>query len=359
MQAIIMAGGEGTRLRPLTEYLPKPLIPLLDEPAAGCALQLLRRHGIREATMTLRCRAEQIRCALGDGTPWGVSLTYAEEAEPLGTAGSVKQAARAGKTLLVMSSDVLTDCDLSAMIAHHRQSGAVATVALTEVDHPAAYGVCRVDEAGRIVRFVEKPGREAPLRGLVNAGIYLLEPSVLAGIPANVPWDFGRDVFPRLIASGARVCGYFMRGYWRDIGCPEQYARAQEDFLMGRVGLTVRGRRAGRAILAPGAVISPGAKIAGRCYIGANARIGAGAVIGPGTVISRGARVLGGVHIEHACLWPDARAEGDAILRGVVVMPVPGNATLCRMAPYPVPDDRNCRPERGLTAAETLHIMRT
>ena len=193
----------------------------------------------------------------------------------------------------------------------------------------------------------------------MNAGIYLLEPSVLAGIPAGAPWDFGRDVFPRMIASGARIAGYPMRGYWRDIGCPEQYARAQEDFLMGRVGLTLRGRRVGRAILAPGAVVSPGARITGRCYIGAHARIGAGAVIGPGTVISRNAQVSGSVHIEHACLWPDARAEGDAILRGVVVMPVPGNAALQRMAPYPVPDDETCQRERGLTATTSLHIMRT
>lgn len=359
MQAIILAGGEGRRLRPLTEDRPKPLIPLLDEPAAGYGLHLLRRHGFREATLAVGCGAEQIRACFGDGSAYRMSVDYAAEDAPLGTAGSVRHAARAGETVLVMCGDVLTDCDLSAMITAHRRSGAAATVALAETDHPAEYGLCDLDAQGRITRFVEKPGSAAPPRGLVSTGICLLEPLAVAAIPQRGAWDFGRDVFPRMAVEGS-LAGWVMRGYWRDIGCVEQYAQAQHDLLMGRVGLPVRGQRRGRAIVGQGARISPGARITGRCYIGEGAVIGAGAVVGEGAVISRGAVVTGGVRISHACLFPGVRAEGEAILRGVAILPgAEGGAQ--RIPPYrpEEPPNKKHQCERGLTAEPSLHIMWT
>lgn len=360
MQAIILAGGEGTRLRPLTEDMPKPLIPLLDEPVSGYGMRLLHRHGIGEVTLAVGCGTEKIRACFGDGGAYRMRVTYAQEDEPLGTAGSVRQAARAGETVLVMCGDVLTDCDLSAMIAAHRRSGAAATVALTAAEHPAAYGLCDLDAQGRITRFVEKPGRDAPPLGLVSTGICLLEPSAVAEIPQQGAWDFGRNVFPRMAAAG-RLGGWIMQGYWRDVGCIGQYAQAQHDLLMGRVGLPVRGQRRGRAIVGHGARISPGARITGRCYIGEDALVGAGAVIGEGAVISRSAVVNGGAHISHACLFPRVRVEGEAILQGVVMLPSATGRGLYRIAPYPheesVGKKHLC--ERGLTAESSLHIMRT
>lgn len=334
VQTIVLAGGEGTRLRPLTEGLPKPLVPLLDEPVAGYVLQLLRRHGVREATMTLRCGAEQVKAAFDSGSGYSVVLSYAEEDMPLGTAGSVKAAAVGERTLLVISGDILTDCDLSTMYASHRASGALATIALAEVEDTARYGLCKMDEGGYIRRFIEKPGQDAPRHGWVNAGIYFLEPQVLKRIPPDTFWDFGRDVFPRMAAEGL-LHGFPLSGYWQDIGTLAGYAQGQTDLLMGRVGLAVRGRRVGRAMIGKGAQVDARAKITGRCFIGEHASVGPGVTLGEGAVLCRGVCVNGSVRVEHACLWPDAHVEGVAALRHVVILPRHGHCELERIAPYP------------------------
>lgn len=336
-QAIIMAGGAGMRLRPLTEERPKPLIPLLDEPVAGYALKLLRRHGVSQATMTLHCMADQVMRRFGDGAAYGMALRYQVEEEPRGTAGSVRDAAQGmAGTVLVLSGDGLTDCDLTAMYALHKASGAQASLVLAKVEDPTPYGLCERAADGRILRFVEKPaGGQAP--AMVNTGIYFLEREVLDRIPPDMPWDFGRDVFPAMARDGAALYGWPMRGYWCDIGSPEAYARAQTDLLMGRVGLPIRGRRVGRAILAEDAQIDRRAQVTGRCYVGSGAVVKGGATLGPGTVVGRGAQVGDGARIEHACLWENVRVDGDAILKHVVVMPRQGNSTLQRLAPYGLP----------------------
>lgn len=328
VETIILAGGEGIRLRPLTQSRPKPLMPLLDEPVAGYMLKLLHRHGVGSAVMTLRSGAQQLRAAFGDGSGYSLALRYAQEDKPLGTAGSVKAAVQGGGTLLVVSGDILTDCDLNAMYMHHRNTGALATVALTAVEDARPYGLCETDEQGRILRFTEKPAAAEALPGLVNAGIYLLERQVLQRIPPNGPWDFGRDVFPDMAAEGL-LQGVLLRGYWRDIGTPACYARAQDDLLRGRVGLPVHGRRVGQAILAPGAQVDARARITGRCYVGEGAVIGPGAWVGPGTVLCSGAYVGSGVQVSHACLWPGVRVEGRAVVRETLLLHGGG------IAPYP------------------------
>lgn len=331
---VIMAGGEGRRLRPLTEERPKPLMPLLDEPVLGMTLQLLRRHGAEEATVTVCYRAEQVMRALGDGGAYGVRLRYVREATPRGTAGSVLDAAAGAKgTVLVMSGDGLTDCDLTGLAKRHRQGGGLASLVLKRLDKPEEYGVCELAADGRIVRFTEKP-MAAASGSLVNTGIYFLEPEALAWIPARGSCDFGRELLPELVAADARVMGLETDAYWCDIGSREAYAQAQMDLLLGRVGLAIRGRRQGGAILAPGMQLAPGVQVTGRCYVGQNAHIGAGTVLGPGTVVGRGAQVGRNVRMEHACLWENARVGGDAILRNVVVMPRAGNETLQRVVPY-------------------------
>lgn len=332
--AIIMAGGEGRRLRPLTEHRPKPLMPLLDEPVIGMTLRLLRRHGLKEATLTLCYRADDIRHALGDGRAYGIRLHYAVEDTPRGTAGSVKDASRAMEgTVLVLSGDGLTDADLTALYHQHKASGAAASMMVKRVVDPSAYGVCVTDGQGRIVAFREKPV-DAPANSLVNTGIYFLEPEALAMVPDEGAYDFGREMFPAMLACGMHIHALESNAYWCDIGSREAYARAQLDLLTGQVGLPVHGQRMGGAIMGKGCRLAPDVRIAGRCYIGDHARIGRGAVLGSGTVIQSGAVIGSSVHLENACLWENACIDSGSIFKNVVVMPQNGHASLQRIVPY-------------------------
>ena len=329
---IIMAGGEGRRLRPLTETRPKPLMPLLDEPVVGMTLRLLRRHGIRCATLTVCYRAEDIRHALGDGSSYGMALRYAVEETPRGTAGSVRDAARDMEgTVLVLSGDGLTDADLTALWERHRTSGAEASLVVKRVENPGEYGVCETNDNGRILRFAEKPGKDAIPGSLVNTGIYFLERSALERIPEDGPYDFGRELFPAMLAAGAKLQAIETDAYWCDIGNPAAYAKAQGDLLAGRVALPVPGLRQGGAILGRGCSLAPSVRIEGRCYVGSFARIDGGTVLGAGTVIGSGATVGRNVHLENACLWAGAQVDGGAILKNVVVIPQAGHRALQRM----------------------------
>lgn len=332
--AIIMAGGEGRRLMPLTEHRPKPLMPLLDEPVIGMTLRLLRRHAVRQATLALCYRAEDVVHALGDGTAYGVSLRYAVEKTPRGTAGCVKDAARGMEgTVLVLSGDGLTDADLTELYQRHRASGASASLVVKRLEEAAGYGLCETDTAGRVTGFREKPSH-APRNSLVNTGIYFLEPDVLEGIPEEGMVDFGHELLPQLVEDGVHVQALETDAYWCDIGSREAYAKAQMDMLTGRVGLPVHGHRVGTAIVGKDCHVARDVRIAGRCYIGDRARVERGTVLGEGTVILPGAVVGPSVHLENACLWENAAIDGGTILKNVVVMPRAGNRSLQRIVPY-------------------------
>jgi len=323
--AVIMAGGEGRRLRPLTQQRPKPLIPLLDEPVIGMTLRLLRRYGYRSATIAVCYRADDLRRALGDGSAYGISLRYVQEVAPRGTAGCVKDAAMGMEgTVLVLSGDGLTDADLTALHEQHVQSGAMASMVLKRVEDPSAYGVVEVDAEGRILSFAEKPD-DAPPNSLVNTGIYFLEQEALAGIPGEGMPDFGREMFPRWLAQGKALQGLETNAYWCDIGSREAYARAQMDLLYGRVGMPVNGKRYGQAIIAGSCAVAADVRVNGRCYVGEGAVIDRGVVLGAGTVIHQGVRVGRNVHLERACLWENAQIDGGCILKNVVVLPGEGN----------------------------------
>ena len=227
MKAVIMAGGEGSRLRPLTCACPKPMVPVLDRPVMAYTLDLLRRHGVSQAAVTLMYLAGQVSGYFGDGAEYGVNLTYFTEQTPLGTAGSVGQAAHMlDETTVVLSGDGLTNCDLTAALRFHRDRGALATLVLKKVKSPLEYGVVLTDGQGRVQRFVEKPGWGEVCSDAVNTGIYLLEPQAIAMIPADRPWDFGREMFPRMVEEGLPVYGWLMEGYWCDIGDTAAYLRA-------------------------------------------------------------------------------------------------------------------------------------
>lgn len=313
LQAIIMAGGEGVRLRPLTCSLPKPLVPLLGEPCMGYALRLMRQHGITRIGSTLWYRPKCIRDTLHRGERWGVSLRYYEETVPLGTAGSLRMAMNELKdTFFVLSGDGLTDCDLTQAMAFHREKGAVATLVLKRVGIPLPYGVVVTDGSGRITRFLEKPAWGEVVSDLVNTGIYILEPEIFSHIPEGGMPDFGKDVFPALVRSGLPVYGYETDGYWCDIGDLRAYLKAQQDLLSGRVRLP---HPAG---VDPAARVDPAAEIGDECWIGPGAVIGPGArvirsAVGPDAAVGEGAVVT------DSCLWTRAAVRSKARVAGSVL----------------------------------------
>lgn len=238
LEAVILAGGKGTRLRPLTLSRPKPMLPVGDLPLLEHVVHLLRRHGYSKIGVTLQYMPWAVQTHFGDGRGWGVSLTYAVETEPRGTAGSVKVLEdRLNDTFTVISGDALTDFDLGELGAFHRASGALVTMALARVDDPSQYGVVELDGRGRVVRFLEKPAPGEAFSNLVNTGIYVLDRRVLAAVPAGVPFDFSRELFPLLLARGEKVFGCALPGYWRDIGTPDSYRQANADVAAGRVAV--------------------------------------------------------------------------------------------------------------------------
>lgn len=335
--AIILAGGEGRRLRPLTEQRPKPLMPLLGQPVMGYTLRLLRRHGIPHATVTLCYRAQDIIRALGDGSSYGVSLAYQVEEQPRGTAGSVKDAAQGmSGTVLVLSGDVLTDADLTGLYTRHRASGAALSMAVKRLPCAEGLGVCDTDAAFRVIAFHEKPD-PPPQNALVNTGIYFMEPEALALIPSVGAAGIAQDLLPMLLSAGMPVQALEMNAYWQDIGNPQSYAQAQQDMLAGQVAVQVPGRRAGAAIMGQGCSIAADVRMTGRCYIGDHAHVDSGAVLGPGTVLLSGVHVGRSARLENACLWENAWVDNGSILKNVVVMPRNGHASLQRIIPcHPV-----------------------
>ena len=239
MKAIVMAGGEGTRLRAVTGGAPKPLVPLLGKPIMGHILELLRRHGFDDICATLRYRGGDIIRAFGDGSAWGVRLRYMLETEPLGTAGGVKNCADfiEGEDVLVISGDAACDFDLSALWHAHRESGAAVTVALCRSSEPLRYGLAVTDGEGRIRSFIEKPDWPHVVTDCINTGIYVLSPRALEAIPSGRPCDFARELFPALLDAGELLRGEVLDGYWRDIGTPLSYYQCCVDALEGRLRL--------------------------------------------------------------------------------------------------------------------------
>ena len=237
-----MAGGEGTRLRPLTASKPKPMVTVVGKPCLQHVLELLRRHGLREAVVTLSFMPQAIRTYFADGEELGMELEYSVEAEPLGTAGSVRLAGeRLDETFLVISGDAVCDVDLTELVAAHRTSGAAVTIGIRSVPDPLEYGIVVTDAAGRVERFHEKPSWGQVFTDTVNTGIYVIEPEVLAHIPEGRACDFSEDVFPSLLASGIPLHGHVLDGYWQDVGTLEQLRTANFDALEGRVRLEIPG----------------------------------------------------------------------------------------------------------------------
>src|ERR1700761_253075 len=283
-----MAGGEGTRLRPMTANQPKPLLPVANRPIMEHVLRLLRRHGFTATVVTVQFLAALVRNYFGDGEDFGMELQYATEEMPLGTAGSVKNAEDAlrDEPFLVISGDALTDIDLTAMVRFHKEQGALVTVGLTRVPDPLEFGIVIADEDGRIQRFLEKPTWGQVFSDTVNTGIYVMEPEVFDFIPAAEQVDWSEDVFPALLAKDKLLYGYVADGYWEDVGTHEKYLKAHADVLSRRVAVELDAFEVAPGVwVGEGAHVDPGAKLEGPLYIGDYAQVESGAELLEYTVL--------------------------------------------------------------------------
>jgi NDP-sugar pyrophosphorylase family protein len=320
--AVILAGGQGTRLRPLTLATPKPIVPLLNVPFIAYQLALLRQHGITDVVLSCSYLVDEVRRIMGNGAAHGVRLRYAVETEPLGTAGGVRNAVDLVRELVVvLNGDILTDLDLGAMLRFHAERASRATLYLTRVADPTQYGLVELEPDGRVRSFVEKPAPGQATVDTVNAGVYVLDRQVVAAIPTGRAVSIERETFPGLLRDGVPFFGWVAGSYWLDIGSPAKYRQGQLDLLAGRVATEVRPAGAGpdgRSV-APGAHIAPGATLSGPCVIGAGTRVEPGARVGPNAVLGAGCLVGAGALVEGAILWDAVTVGAGAVLRDCIV----------------------------------------
>ncbi|GAA4099466.1 mannose-1-phosphate guanyltransferase [Nonomuraea soli] len=322
MKAVVMAGGEGTRLRPMTANQPKPLLPVVNRPIMEHVLRLLKRHGLTETVVTVQFLAALVRSYFGDGDELGMTLHYATEDLPLGTAGSVKNAASRLRddSFLVISGDALTDVDLSDMIRFHRANSALVTIGLKRVPNPLEFGIIIVDEAGRIQRFLEKPTWGQVFSDTVNTGIYVMEPEILDEVADGQAVDWAADVFPKLLERGAPLYGYVADGYWEDVGTHESYLKAQADALAGRVKLDIGGFELSPGVwVAETAAVDPEAVLKGPLLIGDYAKVEAGAELREYTVLGDNAVVREGAFLHRAVVHDNVYLGPGTNLRGCVI----------------------------------------
>ncbi|HLG50119.1 MAG TPA: NDP-sugar synthase [Chloroflexota bacterium] len=321
MKAVILVGGEGTRLRPLTVKAPKPMLPVVNRPFLELVIAYLRRHGIQDVILSMGYRSEVIEAYFGDGQRFGVNLAYVVESSPLGTAGGVKNVEKyIDGTFFVFNGDILTDLDLGAMLQFHRERGACATLALTPVDDPSAYGLVETDPDGRVRRFVEKPRPDQITTNLINAGTYILEPEILERIPPDTYYMFERGVFPSLLDRGSPLFGYPSDCYWIDIGTPARYIAVHRDVLSGRVEHLRESVPIGTAVTAgAGTRIDPGATIDGPVVLGEGVQIEAGARVRGPAVIGDGCLIGPESEVDGAILWRKVRLGARVILRECVI----------------------------------------
>jgi mannose-1-phosphate guanylyltransferase/phosphomannomutase len=321
VKAVILAGGEGTRLRPLTSNQPKPMMPLVNKPMLEHIVTLLARHGFDDIVVTVAYLGNQIRDYFGDGADFGVTMRYATEDTPLGTAGSVRNAsAELDDTFLVISGDVLTDIDLSSLVAAHRARGALASIALKRVENPLEFGIVITNADGDIERFLEKPSWGQVFSDTINTGIYVLEPDIFEFIPADEVVDFSGDVFPAALAKGLSLHGHVADGYWEDVGTSEAYLQAHADVLDGRVDVDIGGFEVGDGVwFGEGAEVDPDARVEGPVVIGDNSRLEAGAHLGAYTVIGTDVVVKADATLERAVCHDHVYVGRGARLRGTTV----------------------------------------
>jgi mannose-1-phosphate guanylyltransferase len=314
MKGLILAGGKGTRLRPLTLNTPKPIVPVVNQPFLLYQIDLMRSGGIDEVILSLSYQPRKIEDLLRDGTDYGINIHYAVEGTPLGTGGAFKNAeAEITSTTVVFNGDVLTGLDLSAVIAHHKRSQAVATIVLIPVDNPSAYGLVETTENGQVQRFVEKPGSDEITCNTVNAGVYVLEPSVLRYMPKGEPYSFERGLFPTLLERKELVMSYILDKYWIDIGTPAKYLEVHHDILAGRfASKRIPGSALDRSTLPANVLVD------GKSILDAEVTVRSGVRI-QNSVIGRNCKIEEGAQIVDSVVWAGTTIDANARVEGSIV----------------------------------------
>ncbi|HZM95151.1 MAG TPA: NDP-sugar synthase [Vicinamibacterales bacterium] len=322
MKAILLAGGKGTRLRPLTVHTPKPIVPIFNRAFLHYQIDLLKQvPEIDEVILSLNYQPRRIEEMFGDGADLGIKIRYVVEPIPLGTAGAIKYAGdKLTESVVVFNGDVMTELDLAAVIRLHRERRARATIVLTPVENPSAYGLVETDGHGNIQRFLEKPKPEEITTNYINAGIYVLEPDTFDRIPSEVPWSIERSYFPSLIERGETFVAYLYDGYWIDIGTPEKYAQVHRDIMDGRFKAPpFADLSAPRTFIAQDARIEDGATIEAPVFIDEGVLVKAGSRIGPHAVLGRQTQVEEDAVIERAIVWPNCRIGSQASITNALL----------------------------------------
>jgi NDP-sugar pyrophosphorylase family protein len=314
MKGLILAGGKGTRLRPLTLNTPKPIVPVANAPFLLYQIDLMLSAGIKEVILSLSYQPRKIEDLLKDGTDYGIEIRYAVEGTPLGTGGAFKNAEQhIDSTTVVFNGDVLTGLDLAAVVAKHRESGAAATIVLTPVDNPSAYGLVETAADGAVRRFIEKPGPDEITCNTINAGVYVLEPSVLKYIPRDEPYSFERGLFPTLLEKKERVLSFILDKYWIDIGTPKKYLEVHHDILAGRfLSRRVPATALDRAALPANVSIDTKSIIDSDVTIRGGVRI-------ENSVIGRNCKIEEGAAIIDSVVWAGNTIDAGAVVNGAIL----------------------------------------
>jgi NDP-sugar pyrophosphorylase family protein len=314
MKGLILAGGKGTRLRPLTLNTPKPIVPVANAPFLLYQIDLMRGAGIDEVILSLSYQPRKIEDLLKDGADYGIGIRYAVEGTPLGTGGAFKNAEQhIDSTTVVFNGDVLTDLDLSAVIARHRKTGSVATIVLTPVENPSAYGLVETEADGTVRRFIEKPGPDEITCNTINAGVYILEPSVLSYMPKDEPYSFERGLFPTLLEKKEKVSAFVLEGYWIDIGTPRKYLEVHHDILAGKFSSKrVPVSQLDRSTLAAGTTVDTQSIIDVDVTIRSGVRI-------ENSVIGHNCKIEEGAHIIDSVIWPGTTLDSASRIEGAIV----------------------------------------
>lgn len=321
MKAVILVGGLGTRLRPLTCTLPKPMLPLINKPFIEHVLAHLKRHGISDVILSTGYLPGTFDDHFKNIDNLGLNLELVAEEAPLGTCGAVKNvAAGLDETFMVFNGDILTDINLSHLLDYHRKKGAMATIALTSVDDPTSYGLVPLKHDGAVETFLEKPNWDEVTTDLINAGTYVLEPEALALAPAGENYSFERGLFPLMLERSLPVYGWPSSSYWLDIGSPEKFMRAHHDILDGKLPCDIRGREVKpRTWVGEGSFIDPEAMVYGPVVIGKNCRLEAhAAVVGP-TSLGDGCVISGGARVEGSVLLNGCRLDAGAVVKNSIL----------------------------------------
>jgi NDP-sugar pyrophosphorylase family protein len=321
MKALLLVGGQGTRLRPLTVHAPKSIVPIFNRPFLHYQLDLIKQvPEIDEVILSLNYQPHRIEEVFGDGRDAGIKLRYVVEPSPLGTAGAVRYAARGvSDTIVVFNGDVLTQVDLRSLIDFHRGRRARATIVLTPVENPTAYGLVETDAAGNILRFLEKPKPEEITCNTINAGIYVLEPETFDRIPPDVAWSIERSFFPSFIERGETFLASIYRDYWIDIGTPEKYLQVHRDIMDGRYSMPPFNGKPGLVWIAPTARIDPGARMEGPVFVDEGSVVKAGARVGPYTVLGKNCLVEEDANVSGTIVWAESHIGREAAVTDAIV----------------------------------------